>query len=67
MSHQKRIQGRITSFYGPELQKYTSYKGHSSQDGPVKQLLFCDKGVISVAPRSVHLSSRRGLTQWHLG
>ncbi|KAI9690962.1 MAG: poly(A)-specific ribonuclease [Bathelium mastoideum] len=58
--------GRITSFYGLELQKYTSYKGHSPQDGPVKQLLFCDKGVLSVAPRSLHLSNRRGLSLWHL-
>ncbi|KAF2091807.1 hypothetical protein K490DRAFT_70560 [Saccharata proteae CBS 121410] len=56
--------GRVTSFFGPELQRYTSFKAHT--DGAVKQLLFCDKGVISISVRSVHLSSRRGITQWHL-
>ncbi|KAF2092507.1 hypothetical protein NA57DRAFT_82223 [Rhizodiscina lignyota] len=58
--------GRVASFYGAELQKYTSYKGHLSSEGAVKQLLFCDRGVLSVSSRSVHLASRRGLTQWHL-
>ena len=52
------------SFYGHELQKYTSYKAHSGEG--VKQILFTDKGVLSVAPKSLHFSSRRGLTQWHL-
>ncbi|MCJ1380114.1 poly(A)-specific ribonuclease [Xylographa soralifera] len=60
--------GRITSFYGSELRRYTSFWAHPSQprgDGEVKQLLFHDRGVVSVAATSVHLSSRRGLTQWH--
>ncbi|WPG98468.1 pab-dependent poly(a)-specific ribonuclease subunit pan2 [Acrodontium crateriforme] len=65
--------GRVTSFYGPELQKYTSYRGHVSTapkgapaNAPVKQLLLCDSGVLSVSSRSVHLASRKGLTQWHI-
>ncbi|KAK7705004.1 poly(A)-specific ribonuclease [Botryosphaeria dothidea] len=58
--------GRVSSFFGPELQRYTSYRAHPSAEGPVKQLLFCDKGVLSISVRSVHLASRRGLTQWHL-
>jgi len=52
------------SFYGAELQKYTSFKGHASES--VKQILFTDKGVLSVSSHSVHLSSRTGLTIWHL-
>lgn len=60
------LQGRVTSFYGPELQKYTSIQAHPENEGPVKQLLFHERGIISVAPKSVHLSSRRGLTQWHI-
>ena len=60
------LQGRVTSFYGPELQKYTSIRAHPENEGPVKQFLFHERGVISVAPRSVHLSSRRGLPQWHI-
>ncbi|KAK8177570.1 PAB-dependent poly(A)-specific ribonuclease subunit PAN2 [Phyllosticta citrichinensis] len=58
--------GRVSSFFGPELQRYTSYRAHSSGEGPVKQLLFCDKGVLSISVRSVHLATRRGLTLWHL-
>ena len=67
-----REQGRIVSFYGQELQKYTSVRAHSSNsprstnDATVRQILFCNKGVVSVSSRSVHLSSRRGLTQWHI-
>lgn len=57
-------QGRVMSFYGPELQKYTSYKGHASES--VHQILFADKGVLSIASHSVHFASRRGPAQWHL-
>ncbi|EER41383.1 PAB-dependent poly(A)-specific ribonuclease subunit PAN2 [Histoplasma capsulatum H143] len=58
--------GRVTSFYGPELQRYTSVKAHPASEGPVRQLLFHEKGVLSVTSKSVHLISRRGLTLWHL-
>ncbi|PGH11073.1 PAB-dependent poly(A)-specific ribonuclease subunit PAN2 [Helicocarpus griseus UAMH5409] len=58
--------GRVTSFYGPELQRYTSVRAHPASEGPVRQLLFHDRGVISVSAKSVHLTSRRGLTIWHL-
>ncbi|KAI4925267.1 poly(A)-specific ribonuclease [Alternaria conjuncta] len=58
--------GRITSFYGPHLERYTSYRGHAPPDGPVKQFLFTEKGILSVSKQSVHYSHRRGLTQWHL-
>lgn len=58
------FEGRVASFYGPELQKYTSYKGHVSE--AVKQILFTDKGVLSISPRSVHLASRRGPAIWHI-
>ncbi|RYN40444.1 PAB-dependent poly(A)-specific ribonuclease subunit [Alternaria tenuissima] len=59
-------QGRVTSFFGPHLERYTSYRGHATSDGPVKQFLFTDKGVLSISRNSVHYSHRRGLTQWHL-
>ena len=32
----------------------------------MKQFLFCEKGVISLSSKSVHLANRRGLTQWHI-
>lgn len=58
--------GRITSFYGPHLERYTSYRGHATVDGPVKQFLFSEKGILSISKQSVHYSHRRGITQWHL-
>jgi PAB-dependent poly(A)-specific ribonuclease subunit 2 len=58
--------GRVTSFYGPSLERYTSYRAHTADEGAVKQFLFTEKGVISVSRQSVHYALRRGLTQWHL-
>lgn len=55
----------MTSFYGPDLQRYASVKAHLAE-GPVRQLLLHEKGVVSVASKSVHLTSRKGLTQWHI-
>lgn len=60
------IKGRITSFSGHQIEKYTSLKAHPEAEGPVHQFLFNDRGVISLAAKSVHLTARRGLTQWHI-
>ena len=59
-------QGRITSFYGPELTSYTSIRAHPVIEGPVGQFLFHEKGVVSLSACSVHLCSRRCLSQWHI-
>ncbi|KAH0559634.1 hypothetical protein GP486_003847 [Trichoglossum hirsutum] len=59
-------EGRVLSFFGPDLQKYTSFKAHSSTEGAIRQLLFNDRGVISIAAKSVHMSLRRGLAQWNI-
>ncbi|KAL4909167.1 PAB-dependent poly(A)-specific ribonuclease subunit pan2 [Aspergillus multicolor] len=58
--------GRITSFYGPELQRYTSVRAHPVAEGQVRQIIFHERGVISLSSKSVHMISRRGLTQWHI-
>jgi PAB-dependent poly(A)-specific ribonuclease subunit 2 len=58
--------GRVMSFFGPDLQKYTSFKAHLSTEGAIRQLLFNDRGVISIAAKSVHMSLRRGLAQWNI-
>ena len=58
--------GRVSSFYGTELQPYTSFKAHPSQDGQVRQLLFSDKGVIALGSRSVHMALRRGPPLWSI-
>ncbi|KAI0844665.1 PAB-dependent poly(A)-specific ribonuclease subunit PAN2 [Daldinia vernicosa] len=58
--------GRVSSFYGTKLQPYTSFKTHSSQDGPVRQILFNDKGVIALGSRGVHMALRRGPPLWSI-
>ncbi|KAF9700320.1 hypothetical protein EKO04_001633 [Ascochyta lentis] len=58
--------GRIASFYGATLERYTSYRGHAANEGPVKQFLFTEKGVLSISKQSIHYAHRRGITQWHL-
>jgi len=55
--------GRVTSFYGSELQRYTSFK---AGDGPIHQLLFHEKGVIALGSRSIHMAMRRGPPMWHI-
>ncbi|KAI5310651.1 poly(A)-specific ribonuclease [Ascosphaera atra] len=59
-------QGRICSYYGVEGQRYTSVTAHPRNEGPVRQFLFHPSGVVSLTSKSVHLITRRGLTQWHL-
>ncbi|CAJ2505173.1 Uu.00g125670.m01.CDS01 [Anthostomella pinea] len=58
--------GRVMSFYGNKLQPYTSFRIHPSQDGAVRQILFNDKGVVSLGPRGVHMANRRGLPLWSI-
>ncbi|OQE26612.1 hypothetical protein PENSTE_c005G06954 [Penicillium steckii] len=41
--------GRLSSFCGPELARYTSVRAHPASEG-----------------MSIHMITRRGLTQWHL-
>lgn len=55
--------GRVTSFYGTELQQYTSFR---AGDGPVRQLLLHEKGVIALCSRSIHMATRRGPPIWHI-
>lgn len=55
--------GRVSSYLGPELIKYTSFQAHSS---PIRHLLPLRSGVLSLAADSVRLTNRRGLIQWSL-
>lgn len=59
-------QGRVTSFYGTELQRYTSFKAHATTDGPVRQIMVTDKGVIVLGSKDVHMALRRGPPIWHI-
>ncbi|KAK7414478.1 poly(A)-specific ribonuclease [Neonectria punicea] len=58
--------GRVTSFYGTELQRYTSLKAHLSSDGPVRQILVNEKGVVALGSKDVHMAIRRGPPIWHI-
>ncbi|KPM42869.1 PAB-dependent poly(A)-specific ribonuclease subunit PAN2 [Neonectria ditissima] len=58
--------GRVTSFYGTELQRYTSLKAHLSSDGPVRQILINEKGIVALGSKDVHMSLRRGPPIWHI-
>lgn len=56
----------MVSFYGRELQRYTAFKIHPSGEGPVRQFLFHDKGIIALGTRSVHMAMRRGPALWNI-
>uniref|UniRef100_A0A8H7NFC2 PAN2-PAN3 deadenylation complex catalytic subunit PAN2 n=1 Tax=Bionectria ochroleuca TaxID=29856 RepID=A0A8H7NFC2_BIOOC len=58
--------GRVSSFYGTELQRYTSFKAHLTVDGAVRQILVNDKGVIVLGSKDVHMAQRRGPPLWHI-
>lgn len=60
------LQGHVSSYYASQLEKYTALQAHLVSEGHVEQFLFNDKGVISLASRSVHFMNRRCLTFWHI-
>ncbi|KAG0356532.1 poly(A)-specific ribonuclease [Podila minutissima] len=55
--------GYISSYYGAGLQRYSSYKAHK---GPVRQMMVLDRGIVSIAKDSIHLSNRRGVASWNI-
>ena len=59
-------QGRVTSFYGNELQRYTSFKAHAAPDGAIRQILITDKGIVALGSRDLHMAMRRGVPLWHI-
>ncbi|KFA65317.1 hypothetical protein S40285_02673 [Stachybotrys chlorohalonatus IBT 40285] len=58
--------GRVTSFYGSELQRYTSFKAQLSSDGPVRQILVNERGIVALGSKDLHMALRRGPPIWHL-
>lgn len=66
LSEPDQLQGRVTSFYGSELQRYTSFKARTTTDGPVRQILVNDKGVVVLGSRDIHMASRKGPPIWHI-
>ncbi|PHH86624.1 hypothetical protein CDD83_9979 [Cordyceps sp. RAO-2017] len=58
--------GRVTSFLGTELQRYTSFRAHLTSDGPIRQILVNDRGVVALGSKDVHMALRRGPPIWHV-
>ncbi len=58
--------GQITSHYGADLQRYTSYPAHGtvSRPAPTKALYLDERHIYSVGETGLHCASRKGLARW---
>ncbi|KAI8067921.1 ubiquitin carboxyl-terminal hydrolase-domain-containing protein [Gongronella butleri] len=54
--------GRVTSYYGKGMQRYTSYKTHIDQQ--VRQIRVVERGVISLTHNSLQMRDRQGQVRW---
>ncbi|KAI9027485.1 hypothetical protein CLU79DRAFT_580535 [Phycomyces nitens] len=56
--------GRVASYYGKGLQRYTSFKAHKDQQ--IRQIRVTDRGIISLSPKSIQMRDRRGMVKWNI-
>lgn len=54
-------QGVVKSFFGPNMERYTSYVAHK---GPVRCLNSIDGGILSVGGDSIQFRTRGGVLKW---
>ncbi|XP_033111118.1 PAN2-PAN3 deadenylation complex catalytic subunit PAN2-like [Anneissia japonica] len=52
-------QGHVTSYYGPHMQKYTSFQTHATQ--PIVGMATFEGGVLSLTADSLRCNSRQGM------
>ncbi|CAB3984483.1 PAN2-PAN3 deadenylation complex catalytic subunit PAN2 isoform X1, partial [Paramuricea clavata] len=55
--------GHITSYFGSEMQKYTSFQAHENE---VRHLLTNDGGVLSLTHNEIRFTKRQGLKLFSL-
>ncbi|XP_077293018.1 PAN2-PAN3 deadenylation complex catalytic subunit PAN2 isoform X2 [Arctopsyche grandis] len=54
--------GHVTSYYGPTMQRHTSFQIHASED--VRSLLSIDQGILALTKSSLKLHIRRGIPKF---
>lgn len=57
------VQGYLASYFGPELQKYTSFKVHHEE---IRHVTANDHGILSLSCNELCFSSRPGLRIFRL-
>lgn len=55
--------GHVTGYYGLELQKYTSFQVHMSED--IRQMIPIERGILSLTRSTLNCSLRRGLSMFN--
>lgn len=60
--------GQVSSHFGADLQRYTSYAAHGTGQGAagVRALHLDERHVFSAGENGLHASSRKGMTRWDL-